>query len=264
MARMPASGPVTSEWGPREAPTEGASTFHRGLDIIGDGNWAPEHGILADYGYAGGYGWLATILGGSGYWHRLGHCRDSSPLVPVGRPVGEGVRVAIPGATGTATGVHVHWEVCMPGPTPGEQVNPRDWLAAMAAVDGGTPPAPTRKKDPMSSILVRLADSGDVLIWNLDRNTEQRVPNTPDYAQLQKVLDVAQYDTRAQFDTVKNKYGPAMTTPVGGTGGGSNADVLAAIGALDKQSDTYQAQLLTAIGGVDEATLKTFGLERIK
>lgn len=67
----------------------------------------------------------------------------------------------------------------------------------------------------------------------------------------------------AQIDQAVAAIAQVAPSYSGTVVGGGGADVLAAIAALDKQADTYQAQLLTAIAGVDEATLATFGLKRL-
>lgn len=156
MPRRPATGAITSGYGPRVAPLPGASTFHRGVDLIGDGNFAPERGRVASYGYAGGLGNLLVMLGASGWWHYLGHNRDAWPQAPVGSDVAEGTRVSIMGTTGASTGVHCHWETHLPGSSPGDTINPLEWLSQAGGgfAGGGSTPINDRKND-MSTYALR-------------------------------------------------------------------------------------------------------------
>jgi len=149
MPRAPFTGRITDGFGPREAPLPGASTWHYGVDGIGDGNLAPEDCVLVSYGYAGTYGYLATLEGRrTGVSHRLAHNRDASPIAPFGQLIGEGSKVSQMGSTGNSTGTHCHWEVLVNG----ARIDPMQWLAAYgstAAGGSGVPLPPDVKDDEM-------------------------------------------------------------------------------------------------------------------
>jgi hypothetical protein len=189
--RKPATGAMTEDYGPRAAPVAGASTNHLGIDLIGDGNFAPERGRLASYYYAGGLGNLVIFLGASGWWHYLGHNRDSYPQTPVGSDVAEGTRLSIMGTTGTSTGVHCHWETHRPGASPGSTIDPLIWLAqaqAATAGSGGTTPINEKDEDMTYALINRtpgpelpgvpanavfIGSGTDPLVWISNAGPEQ-------------------------------------------------------------------------------------------
>lgn len=105
----PADGVITLRYGATGAPYS-ASAPHQGLDIasgFGAPVVAPEAGtvsIASDLGMCG----LAVEIKGT-YRHRM--CHNQKILVKVGQKVKEGQKVAEMGASGLATGPHVHWVV---------------------------------------------------------------------------------------------------------------------------------------------------------
>lgn len=135
MARRPYSGRLTSAFGPRVAPIAGASTNHLGEDGVGGPNVAPERVRVLSYGYAGGWGNLITCIGlDTGYTHLLAHNAANGLLVAVGGTYAEGTPLGVQGMTGTATGVHVHWETLDGN---GNHIDPSTWLAAYGNSGGG-------------------------------------------------------------------------------------------------------------------------------
>lgn len=117
---------VSSEYGPRESPTPGGSTFHEGIDFgIASGTPIPAAGsgtvVLA--GVNGGYGNCVIIDHGNGLRTLYGHMRDT-PSVSAGSPVARGQIIGLVGSTGISSGAHLHLEVHVNG-TP---VNPRTKL----------------------------------------------------------------------------------------------------------------------------------------
>lgn len=70
---------------------------------------------------------------------------------------------------------------------------------------------------------------------------------------------------RLGYPGYRSYFYPATEgVPTGGNGGSTDlSPVLDAIGALDKQADSYQTALLGELGGVPDATLQAFGLQRI-
>jgi hypothetical protein len=129
MPRLPFTGELTDPYGMRFHPITGERRMHWGVDGIGGPNLFPESGVLVSHQYTGGWGYMSTIRGDSGYRHRLAHSSSASPLVPVGSWQAEGTAVAPMGMTGTATGIHVHWEV-LDGA--GNQIDPMGWLTRTA------------------------------------------------------------------------------------------------------------------------------------
>ncbi len=120
----PSSGHVTSPFGYRTI--FGAYTFHSGIDIAssyGTAIRASDGGTVVFTGWKGTYGKLVIVDHGNGYQTYYAHC--SSILVSAGSKVYQGQTIARMGATGRATGTHLHFEVRANG-TP---VNPRSYLS---------------------------------------------------------------------------------------------------------------------------------------
>jgi murein DD-endopeptidase MepM/ murein hydrolase activator NlpD len=112
----PAHGWLSSTVGMRNDPMTGASEFHSGLDIAGDKGapvYATATGRVSFAGYQGGYGKLVVIDHGFGLQSRYGHLSDF--LVRAGAEVKRGEQIGKVGATGRATGAHLHYEVLANG-----------------------------------------------------------------------------------------------------------------------------------------------------
>jgi murein DD-endopeptidase MepM/ murein hydrolase activator NlpD len=108
----PASGAVSSKFGLRADPWTGASRFHKGLDIAapaGSPVKAVAAGKVVFSGWAEEYGNLVTIDHGDGTSTRYGH--NQVNLVHSGDEVAPGQQIALVGATGRATGPHLHFEM---------------------------------------------------------------------------------------------------------------------------------------------------------
>lgn len=102
----PVHAPVTSGFGPRGA------RFHAGIDITaarGTPVGAARAGIVTFAGSNDGFGNLVVIAHGSGVVTLYGHLSEFS--VTPGTRVEEGDVLGRAGATGRATGPHLHFEV---------------------------------------------------------------------------------------------------------------------------------------------------------
>lgn len=118
-------GVITDEFGYRDAPTAGASTYHQGLDIgcdYGTDIVAAEDGTVILSSYNGGGGNMVMIS------HYDGICtvymHNSQLCVNVGEKVVKGQVIAKAGSTGVSTGPHCHFGVSIDG----TYVNPHDFL----------------------------------------------------------------------------------------------------------------------------------------
>jgi murein DD-endopeptidase MepM/ murein hydrolase activator NlpD len=115
-ALKPTSGPICSGFCWRRNPIFGGLQFHKGLDIAtvtGTPIFSPADGVVAFAGMKGGYGYCVFIKHGYGFETRYGHC--SQVRVYEGREVKRGDVIAFVGATGWATGPHLHYEVLVGG-----------------------------------------------------------------------------------------------------------------------------------------------------
>jgi murein DD-endopeptidase MepM/ murein hydrolase activator NlpD len=112
----PAAGWLTSRVGVRKDPMTGSPDFHAGLDIAGEKGqpvYATAAGMITHVGYQGAYGNLIVIDHGFGLETRYGHLLNYK--VKLGDQVRRGDVIAHVGATGRATGYHLHYEVLANG-----------------------------------------------------------------------------------------------------------------------------------------------------
>jgi murein DD-endopeptidase MepM/ murein hydrolase activator NlpD len=112
----PAHGWLSSPMGHRADPVSGQDDFHAGLDIAGDKGqpvFATADGRVEFAGYRGDYGNLIVIEHGYGLETRYGHLQSLS--VAQGAKVTRGDIIGHVGATGRATGNHLHYEVLANG-----------------------------------------------------------------------------------------------------------------------------------------------------
>lgn len=123
----PTVGWVTSEYGKRPAPTAGASTNHKGIDIARAGNpkiVAAAAGEVIKAGWSDSYGWHLKIDHGNGVVTLYAHM-NKRPVVEVGDRVYAGEYIGNMGRTGRVSGAHLHFEVIVNG----THVNPRKYLS---------------------------------------------------------------------------------------------------------------------------------------
>ncbi|MBA4070745.1 MAG: hypothetical protein C0497_02770 [Gemmatimonas sp.] len=124
---------ISSVFGRRKHPVLGIWRAHRGTDYaaasgtpvrtIGDG-------VVIFAGHKGGYGNVLEIRHRNGFVSRYGHLRGFVKRIRRGHPVTQGETVAYVGATGLATGPHLHFEVLVNG----VQRDPRNALRQSAGV----------------------------------------------------------------------------------------------------------------------------------
>jgi murein DD-endopeptidase MepM/ murein hydrolase activator NlpD len=123
--KMPARGRLSDRYGWRNHPVYRKRLFHAGIDIAAPKGSPIKAAMSGKVIYAGrrsGYGKLVIISHSNGYSTRYAHC--SSILVKKGQQVKQGQLVARVGATGVATGNHLHFEVRKNGKT----LNPLTYL----------------------------------------------------------------------------------------------------------------------------------------
>lgn len=117
-SRAPAfRSPLTNSWltsgyGNRIHPILGRSRFHQGVDLAASNGTpvlAASEGVVVLAGWAGGYGIQVVLDHGGGYQSRYAHL--SKLLVETGQVVKSGDNIGLAGATGLATGPHLHFEI---------------------------------------------------------------------------------------------------------------------------------------------------------
>jgi murein DD-endopeptidase MepM/ murein hydrolase activator NlpD len=112
----PAQGWLTSTMGPRLDPMSGHDDFHGGLDIAAESGapvYATAEGTVIEAARHSSYGNLIVIDHGFGIQTRYGHLSKFS--VKTGERVKRGDVIGLVGATGRATGPHLHYETLVNG-----------------------------------------------------------------------------------------------------------------------------------------------------
>ena len=102
---------VTSRFGKRYHPIAHRNKMHSGIDMAAERNqpvMAAGAGIVVRAGWMHGYGYEVTIDHGDGRMTRYSHLART--LVLEGTQVVKGMPLGLAGRTGTATGVHLHFE----------------------------------------------------------------------------------------------------------------------------------------------------------
>ena len=125
----PVQGVITSSYGWRKNPfNRSQNQFHRGLDIganRGTTIVAATSGRVVHSGWMNGYGYTVILEHGSNYTL---YAHASSLSVRKGQWVNAGQEIARVGATGNATGPHLHFEVRVNGNSSTNTVNPMNYL----------------------------------------------------------------------------------------------------------------------------------------
>ena len=115
----PANGRITSGFGYRANPFGGGGgSNHQGTDIgagCGGAIYAAHSGTVVYSGWNGVYGYYIQIDNGDGIQTAYGHIQAGGLLVSIGQDVGVGTQIAKAGATGGATGCHLHYGVLVNG-----------------------------------------------------------------------------------------------------------------------------------------------------
>jgi murein DD-endopeptidase MepM/ murein hydrolase activator NlpD len=116
-SRLPLNSSVlTSGFGSRYHPILGVVRRHSGADLAaatGTPVKAPSPGVVVAAQWQGGYGLLVVVDHGKGVQTRYGHL--SQVAVVPGQKVGLGETLGYVGATGLATGPHLHYEMRLNG-----------------------------------------------------------------------------------------------------------------------------------------------------
>jgi murein DD-endopeptidase MepM/ murein hydrolase activator NlpD len=121
----PAYGWLTDRFGKRRDPFTGEQAYHLGLDISADKGapvFATAAGVVQSAGWHNDFGNLVVIGHDFGLLTRYAHL--SRMAVKAGEQVRRGDIIGYVGATGRATGTHLHYEVWANG----RPINPLELL----------------------------------------------------------------------------------------------------------------------------------------
>lgn len=140
--------PITSTYGWRPPPTEGASEYHWAIDIGGNGVnhpiYATQDGVITQNTWNDISGWRLRIKHtGDPYHSQYQHLHVQSPL-SVGTSVRKGDRIGTMGTTGVSSGIHLDFAISINGTFYTEQdtIDPEIYLEMTFGGGGGEPSTP--------------------------------------------------------------------------------------------------------------------------
>ena len=124
LLRTPIDGAkITSGFGMRLHPILGYTRMHKGVDFgapVGTPIYAAGNGTIVDIGMRNGYGNYIRVKHNDTYSTAYAHISRFALGMKKGEHVKQGEVIAYVGATGEATGPHLHYEVLINN----QQVNP--------------------------------------------------------------------------------------------------------------------------------------------
>jgi murein DD-endopeptidase MepM/ murein hydrolase activator NlpD len=109
---------LSSAYGPRRHPVLGEPDYHNGLDLaapVGTPIQAPADGVVVEAGWRDTYGRYVRIRHDAIYETVYGHLSDFAPGIHAGARVTRGKVIGFVGASGRATGAHLHYEILVDG-----------------------------------------------------------------------------------------------------------------------------------------------------
>lgn len=127
---------ITSKFGPRNTGIEGASTYHKGIDLGGNGVntpiYAVRYGVVSWNYWNNTRGWVVVIQHNGEYSTLYQHLKERSPL-KAGTIVYSGQQIGIMGNSSKTIkcGVHLHMELHKNG----KPIDPEPYLKNIKGVE---------------------------------------------------------------------------------------------------------------------------------
>lgn len=102
--------------------------YHTGIDMVNDDKqiYATCVGTVVNMGFDASYGNFIVIKADDGYYHW--YCHLSKIKCNLNQKVNVTTVIGIMGATGNATGVHLHYEIRNKSNKYGDVINPADYM----------------------------------------------------------------------------------------------------------------------------------------
>lgn len=144
---------ITSNYGKRSYKYQGkiVNDFHHGIDLVGGSDiLAFENGTvtsLVNEGKQYGTGCYVRIKHTNGYYTLYYHLKSGSICVKKGQKVLKGQKIGVMGATGKATGVHLHFQIDKGSSS--TSINPYDYV-----FKNKTLPKPDKKDNSSKELLL--------------------------------------------------------------------------------------------------------------
>lgn len=159
---------MTSPYGMRFHPILGYTRLHSGVDWaapIGTPIFAAGNGVIASAGWDSGYGRRVVIQHANGYMTTYNHMSAFARGISDGARVHQGQVIGYLGASGLATGPHLHYEVLING----HFVDPmRVRLAQTREFDGKMLALFTRERDRIDALIAK-APNGNTFAAREDK-----------------------------------------------------------------------------------------------
>lgn len=153
------TGKFTSSFGMRRHPILGYSRMHTGVDWsapVGTPILAAGNGVVEKSGWSGGYGRQTLIRHNNGYVSSYNHQSAIARGIEVGARVRQGQVIGYVGASGLATGAHLHYELIVNG----NKVDPmRVRLPVEKVLKGDDLEAFMREKERIDNLLDQQGDN---------------------------------------------------------------------------------------------------------
>ena len=108
------SARISSKFGLRKHPILGYSLMHRGIDFAaasGSPIYAAGNGTIVEIGHKGSYGRYIKIKHNNELYTAYAHARGFAKNIKRGAKVSQGDTIAYVGASGRASGPHLHYEI---------------------------------------------------------------------------------------------------------------------------------------------------------
>lgn len=295
-----ANGRQTPDPVSEEHQALGGYDGHNGIDLINTDeglNWSVLSGevILAAYNGLGGNEVRIRHDCGHGCITRELHGATGAFRVGVGQRVGERAPLIATGTTGQSTGVHVHQEHWFGGDS-NNRMEPRQWMALHGLTPAGIDTTPITQGESDMKTIRAGAGSGSIAQvgefgyypeggnWPFTYPLHQKINGGVVDGLTDDEYATAMNEAQARRAGLVAEVATAVVKALGSAGIGGwkpTAADLAKLGddiaanvevtPIDPAALTKpivdaikagDAAILTAIAGVDEATLATFGLKR--
>ena len=131
MINLLEQGTLTSGFGQRTTPTAGASSNHKGVDLVLSNDVVPAvlGGTVKEVKYSSSAGNMISIEHADGSVATYMHL-STLPTLKVGEYVEEGTMIGSQGSTGISTGKHLHFQI----EKDGEYLDPEEWFSDYGSI----------------------------------------------------------------------------------------------------------------------------------
>ncbi|AIL65034.1 Glycyl-glycine endopeptidase ALE-1 precursor [Rickettsiales bacterium Ac37b] len=161
---------ISSGFGIRRHPILGYTKMHKGVDFaapIGTPIFAAGNGIIEEIGRKGAYGNYVRIRHSNGYATAYAHASSFAKNLRKGSQVKQGEVIAYVGATGRATGPHLHYEVLYNN----QHINPLKLkLVYSTKLDNKDLSKFMKFKQKLDRFILSIPDQGQVIATLFEKN----------------------------------------------------------------------------------------------